>query len=191
MIRMLKTENLLEELQKRLTTKQIKFATLIAQGERPIDAWEAAELGERSDRSGQMRLYRSPAIQKYIMLLNKKVGDESILSLKEIDKRLSDMATTNILDVVQLGEVYYNEHGERVQPILLRDDVELTEAQKASIKKIKSKDGSLEVELHDQAKALEMLIKRRGGFKEVQNVNMKTTGQVIAFVGDNKRGPKE
>lgn len=189
----------LEVLKNALSIQQLKFTEGIANGMKEYEAYEYAGLstGSPEDRAEARRLARMPKIRLYKDALLREVATRSVMTLEAVDQELTNIASTDITELIEQGELFqsYNEaglpDGAPVQIVQLKPLEELTDAQKASIKKIKPCTGGVEIVLHDKLKALELLAKRHQGFTEKMDVNVDGNVQVVAFVGDNGRGPKD
>lgn len=144
-------------------------------------------------------IFNRPEVKEYLQAVKEYSASATIMDLHEIDIRLSQIVRTDKTEVIQYtsiplydideetGEEYLI--GYRTKPYLVPLE-ELTTRQRDAIKSIKQTKHGLEVELHDPMKAMDMLIKRKGGYTE--NVNTNVSGENIhAFVPKNNRGPKE
>jgi hypothetical protein len=113
------------------------------------------------------------------------------MHLETLDQKLADIVMTDILDCVVIGAPIEDLKGVIRTQVTIKHPSELTAAQRSSITSLKSIDGGLELKTADKLKAIEMLIKRRGGFTDTHNVNIAGADiKVIAMPGDNGRGPK-
>jgi phage terminase small subunit len=183
----------LQMLKKVLTIKELHFVEHYVAGNTPVAAFEASGLdtnGLSVQRAAEV-LLRAPKVKLYIDALHSTVAERSVLHLEALDQKLADIVMTDMLDCVEVGAQYTDDKGVLRTPVSIRDPSELTAAQRAAIVSMKSIDGGLEIKAADKLKAIEMLIKRRGGFTE--NTNLNITGdnvKVIAMPGDNGRGPK-
>lgn len=186
----------LELLKKALTIKQLEFVHGLAHGMTELEAFENAGLAQNddTDRSNASRLARAPKIRLYKEALQREVATRSVMSLEAVDQELTNIASADVTDVIKVGEWVESigKRGPIAHPVLEVSMVEfddLTDAQRAAIKKIKPVPGGVEVVMHDKMKALELLAKRHQGFTEKIDMNVDSNVQVFAFVGDNGRGP--
>lgn len=175
---------------------ELKMIDLYEDGVKPAIAHQLAGLSKKPDENAAMRILEAPTTQRYIQALRRQVACRSIMTLEKIDQRMSDIAMTDVTDVVELGELFYPTGPEGstsapVQTISLKDLSKLTPSQRAAIKKIKPCTGGVEIELHDKVKVMEILAKRRGGFTEKQEVTHSGNVEVFAYTGFNNRGPKD
>lgn len=174
--------------------EHLAFVDGYLSGMSPPEAYEAAGLGiatEATDQKMATRLLNMPKIRMYIDELNRSVAVRSAMSLEAIDKTLSDIASVDVTSVVKLMVVDDPDTGGKRSMMVIKNPEELTAQQRAAISSIKPLgENGFEVKFHDKLKAMEMLIKRKGGFTE--NVNQNITGGVLVFanVGNNGRGPK-
>lgn len=191
----------LEHLAQCFDAQQLEFIRLFLKGVPIVDAWQNAGLSRTGndrakDKVAAKEFRRRGDTQAYINALQRVVATNSIMTLEARKKRLSDIAMANVTDIVKVGEVVFPDTGEGgtgipVQMVTIRDMDELTDAQKAAIKSIKPKPGGLEIELYDQFRAMDMLAKLEGEYTEKKEVSMSGQVQTIAYIGDNRRGPKE
>lgn len=150
-----------------------------------------------SQRNKASSIMNCGQAKEYIAGVKNYSCSATVMDLHEIDIRLSQIARTDaneILGYTSEPILEYSEElgkeiviGYRTRPYLNPIET-LDERQRAAIKGIKQTKFGLEVDLHDPMKAMDMLIKRKGGYTE--NVNTKVeTAQVKAFIPDNGRGP--
>lgn len=192
-----KIEKQLDELTRSISLKHLEFAKHCLDGHSPVDAVKLSGLGTgncNDDSALAKKLRNSPAIRLYINLIKKRVSKKSCLSLEKIDQILSNIATSDLLDMIEIGEreVPIVSNGELVASttapeIRIRDTEDLTESERSSIKSIKIVKGDLQIELCDKLKALDMLIRRQSGYKDVSEINHTGNVQVLAITGDNGR----
>ena len=190
----------IEGLKKCLTIKEQLFVDKILSGARVVDAYRDAGLFygeiERDKLRGMaVALRSSPKIQAYIDAIQRSVAIRSVMTLDAIDQRLTDIAMTNVTDVIEIGEVFFptgpgGSESAPVQMTSIKDFENMTEAQKAAISSIKPVSGGLEVKFHDKVKVMELLAKRKSGFVDKQEIKHYGKIETIAFLGDNGRGPK-
>ena len=195
------TEEMIEGLLECMPQHYVEFADHLIAGHSQLMALELCgrSTKDHNDNVKTARsMARAPAVNLYIQALKRRVAEKSILTLEEIDEKLTGIATTDAMDIVEVGvkSVPIVSQGNIVthedQPeVTIKPDEELTATQKAAIKSVKVVKGELHVELHDQVKAMDMLIKRRGGYKEVKDLNVKGNVHVFAAIDDNGRGPKD
>lgn len=100
------------------------------------------------------RLLADPQIQRHIKYLQKKTAQKINVTIDSVAQEMAKIAFANIADFVRIGK------DGKPKPLNLN---RLTPAQKASIKRIKA---SGEVELHEKPRALEMLAKYLGMWKD-------------------------
>lgn len=182
-----------EALRRSMRPEHLAFVEAHLSGMSPAEAYEVAGLGSAADGDSQKmaaRLLTMPKIRMYIDELNRSVAVRSAMSLEAIDSALSDIASVNVTDIVRMLLIDDPDTGGKRSMLVIRNPEELTPQQRAAIASIKPKgELGFEIVMHDKLKALEMLIKRKGGFTE--NVNQNVNGGVMIFanVGDNGRGP--
>lgn len=143
-------------------------------------------------------IFNRAEVKEYVQAVKEYSASAMIMDLHEIDIKLSQIARTEKTEVIHYTSIPLydlDENGEeyligyRTKPFLVPLE-ELTERQRDAIKSIKQTKHGLEVELHDPIKAMDMLIKRKGGYTE--NVNTNVSGDTVhAFVPKNNRGPKQ
>jgi len=191
----------IERLTQIIPEKQLEFVNLYLSGHTPLACVQLSGLGSgdsQADAAMARSIIRAPAIKMYLSALKMRVAEKSIMTLEDIDKRLTSIASVGIMDVVKIGEKDITEFDNEgnaitrtVPDINLVDDSEITAAQKAAIKSIKVVKNELHIELHDSVKAMDMLIRRSVGYKEESTINLKGNVQVFAAIDDNGRGPKK
>lgn len=191
----------IKELTTALPPKYLEAANFYLRGNSMINACIRAKIIKTSD-GPQLKAVKSSNVinggllREYINAVKDYQCSQTVMSLHEIDMRLSGIARTQATDVLayRSDPVFRDDEegnevlvGYRSAPYL-RPMEELTGRQKDSIKSIKQSKTGLEVELHDPVKAMDMLIKRKGGYTE--NVNTTTTEKKVhAFMPSNNRGP--
>ncbi len=189
------TNKEVELIKKTLNLKQLQFVDYCLTGYTPAEAYEMAGLNTDPDANLEddaTLLRRTPRIKMYIDALQRCVAQRTIMTLEAADQRLTDMAMCDPTDIIELGTTYKDfKTGLPVKEVRLKNIDNLTEAQKAAIVSIKPVPGGVEVKMVDKLKALDMLIRRKGGFKDVQELNINGNVEVFAMVGDNGRGPKK
>lgn len=175
-----------------LTTKELAFVKLYIDDVPLIDAYNQVGLGnpDKADAMSEAKsLLSSPLVNRYIALLKRESRDGSVVSLKDIQRRLVAMIDVDIIDMIENGEEYVNEKGETIRPIFLKDLAELSRSQRASIESvIPAGAGGHKIQLIDKLKAIDMLIKTVGGYLEKIDVKVDAP-KVYANVGNNGRGP--
>ena len=150
------------------------------------------------NRQKASSIFNRAEVKEYVQAVKEYSASAMIMDLHEIDIKLSQIARTEKTEVIQYLSVPLYDideqtgeeilMGYRTKPFLVPLE-ELTSRQRDAIKSIKQTKHGLEVELHDPIKAMDMLIKRKGGYTE--NVNTNVSGEnVHAFVPKNNRGPK-
>lgn len=194
-----KTQKEIDKLLKIMPVDYLEFAGYLLGDHSPISAYRliGKQTGnDQQDRIDALAMSKAPLVTAYIQAVKRRVAEKSIMTLEEIDQRLTEIATTNIVDIIDLGTktVPIVSNGELItsvdQPeVKLKPEEELTASQLASIKSVKVVKGELHIETHDQIKALDMLIKRRSGYKEIKEINHNGNVHVFAAVDDNGRGP--
>ena len=185
----------IEALAKSLSQKELEFVNLYLAGYKPTTAVVMAGLGTGEGVGSDAfsvcnTLMEAPKIKMYMDAIKRKAAEKAVYTLEEIDKQLKDIATTDILDVIEIGEPFFTLAGEKITPVNLKNLGELTESQRASVASIKSTQGGIEIKFYDKLKALDMLVKRKAGYTDVIETNGETTVHVFANVPDNGRGPK-
>lgn len=191
------TNEEIDKIAEGLTMKEIKFVDLVLRGEPVGFAYAMADLSaydEKDEKNGKF-LLESPRIKLYIDSMKRMVATRSVMTLAKIDERLTDIAMTDVTDVVEIGETCFptgpgGSEGAPVTMVKIKNISELPEDKRCAISSIKPCSGGLEVKLHDKVKVMEILAKRRGGFKDVQEVQHTGRVEVFAMVGNNGRGPK-
>jgi len=170
-----------------------KFVEMYLAGMSPGDAYIEAGLGLATATGNAQKaraILDTPRIRGYIESIERTIATRSLMTLEAVDQILADIATADVTDIIEMG-TYNNDEGLQCGAVSVKDLSQLTKAQRAAIAKIKPiQTGGFEVTFHDKMKALEMLIKRRGGFTENQNVNLSGGVHIFAHVGDNGRGPR-
>ena len=185
-----KTEEINERInriRRGFSVKELAALDNYISGDNPYDAWcNAGLVGSNADAR---KLIRSGLAQSYIDEMNRLTAVRSTMTLEAIDQSLSDIAMGDIAGVVEIGDPYFNENGDRIQHIIVKDVGDMTATQRACIKSIKSgKNGCIELEMYDKIKALELLAKRRQGFTEKREVELTAKAEVVTFAGFNGRG---
>jgi len=181
----------IEKLRKALSTQELDFVDKHLAGVPADLAYQEAGLGVLPDPIGAGQLLAAPAVKMYIDAMQREIAERSSLTLEKIDERLTDLATANIIDMVEIGEDYTDDNNNPRTPITLKDPMSLTPGQRAAIVGLKTVPGGMEIKIADPIKALELLAKRRGGFTEQIDVNLTGNVSIFANVGDNQRGPAE
>lgn len=181
----------IEALAKSLSQKELEFVDLYLANYKPATAAVIAGLAENGDDAVSVysTLLNAPKVKMYIDALKTRSAEKSLITLEEIDKQLMNIATTDVCDVMKIGNTIEMEDGTVVTVVGMKNLNELSKAQRLAISSIKPTQGGVEVKFESKLKALESLIKRRGGYTEVvksQNENI----HVFANVPDNGRGPK-
>ena len=194
----------IQELADQLSPGKLMAANYYLQGMSKLAACKAAGLlsNDMSDGNKRMRasnILHSGNVADYIQAVKSYHCSETVMSLHEIDIRLTKIARTEHSEIVRHRSVPVvdidDESGEevvagyRTTPYLTPLE-ELNERQRQSIKSVKQTKNGLEVEVHDPVKAMDMLIKRKGGYTENVNNNV-TTDNIKAFVPKNDRGPSK
>jgi hypothetical protein len=180
-----------------LRPEYLRFIDAVLAGTPKDEAYYDAGLSVTPECSREANeLWDAPKIQ-YLVECHKKLSAVSIgLTVDQMVRRLSGIAMTDVSDVVDAGNVYYekNEEGDDIgspmQQIIVKKLDEIPAHHRAAISSIKPCKGGAEVKLHDKTKVMEMLIKHLGGFTEKQEVTI-SGGPIYTFVGDNGRGPKD
>lgn len=189
------TSKEVEDIKKTLSMEQLQFVDHCLTGYTPAEAYDMAGLNtdpQANLEDDARRLRNTPRIKLYIDSLQRCVAQRTIMTLVAADQRLTDMAMCDPTDIVKIGKSYEDKKtGIPVTMVTLKDVNLLTEAQKAAIVSIKPVSGGVEVKMVDKLKALDMLIRRKGGFKDVQDININGKVETFVMIGDNGRGPKE
>lgn len=196
-----KTDKEIEKLLEFIPQHYVDFVDYHTKGHSPVACLRLSGMSGPNEKDWEREakgVMNAPAVKMYIQAMKRKVSEGSVMTLEDADKKLTDIATTDAADILEIGTKdmpIYDAKGELVttieQPdVQLIDKSEMTPAQLASIKSIKVVKGELHIELHDPVKAMDMLIKRRSGYREVKDVNVNSNVHVFAAVDDNGRGPK-
>jgi hypothetical protein len=183
-----------DAIRRSLKPEYLALVDAYLRGMSPGDAYVESGMGIEgaSDNARKASVILSaPRIRAYLDAMHRTIATRAILSMDAIDQTLTDIATADVSSILNTGMVENPTTGERMAMVTVKNIGELTPAQRASISSIKPMGSAgFAVTFHDKMKALEMLIKRRGGFTENQNVNLSGAVHVFAHVGDNGRGPK-
>lgn len=173
------------EIRKSLTHEQKIFVDTYLETGDKFYAYQKSGLaeGNTSDNIKADRLLRRPRIRAYIDGIERATVERQIISIEKADEILSDVATTNLVDVLEVW------NGD---PATLKSL--LPKSKHAGLKKIKIKttkiDGEtceiVEIAVEDKLKALEMLIRRNNGYES--DMNKEAQVQVIINPGNNNRG---
>lgn len=165
-----------------------------------------------ADLAAVKNILKNEDVKEYINLVKDYACSSTVATLHEIDLRLTETMRTDLHEVMGWhSEPIYDEiweddddedldepirilKGYRTIPYLLPMD-QLTERQKRFIKGIKLGKNGLEVDTKDPEKAMEMLIRRQGGYTDNINSNVKgeieSTVHVFAHMPNNNRGPRD
>lgn len=198
-----------------LSTKELLIANLHLQNytQRQIIKKSGLSTGRASADLATVRsILHNENVKEYINLVKDYQVSATVATLNEIDIRLTETMRTSLHEVMGWhSEAIYDEvwedgddpeldepqkvlRGYRTLPYLYPMD-QLTERQKRYIKSIKLGKNGLEVEFRDSEKAMEMLIRRQGGFTDNVNNNLsgeiESTVHVFAHMPDNGRGPRD
>jgi hypothetical protein len=185
------TNKEVDNLAKTLRPEHREFVRLYLDGCTPKEAHRQAGLAGEADNSRAAEiLLKAPRVRLYIEAMERRASERSILTLEAIDAKLTDIAMADLVDVIEIGESYPDDKGVERRDIAMKDPSAMTAGQRAAIVQAKiGADGTLDVKMVDKLKALDMLIKRRGGYTEKTEVNHTGNVQVVAMVGHNGRGP--
>ena len=183
----------IERIKAALSLEYLNFVDAYLRGMTPCEALAHAGFatGEAAaDKAAAERILNAPKIKLYIDALERSTAQRSLMTLDAVDARLTDIAMTDVVDLLEVGTPYENENGDWHTPVNLKNVDELTAAQKAAITSIRANGaGGVEIKCADKLKALELLAKRRGGFKELVDVSLAGNVHIFANVGDNGRAP--
>lgn len=185
-----KTNKDIEELKTLLPINYLTFIDKYIEGYDPLSCVQFAEMstGDNSeDRNIAERVLEAPASKAYISAIKGLVTSNSIMNLEAADRRITQIASSDPLDVIEIGETYEDKKGSQITQISLKDN--LTMAQRAAIKSIKPCEGGLEIKFEDKMKALDMIIRRNGGYTDVIKNEVSGNVHVYAAIADNGRGP--
>lgn len=180
----------LEDIKRNLKATELRFCEMVFEGMAPIDALVESGLNAVKDAPMADRVVRAPVIAAYIDALRRQVATRAVLSLEKIQERLSDIAMTNVTDILEIGETVVDmKTGVPVTIMQMKDVSKLTEGQLAAIKSMEPCPGGVKVKLHDTVKIMESLAKMQGAFIEKQEITHNGGVEVFAYVGSNGRGP--
>lgn len=196
------TNSEIEKLKEALPPNYLEFVRHYIDGHTPLACLELAGMAsgsEPDDEEMARTVLQAPKVKAYINALKQCAADKSVMSLAEADKYLTELALTDVMDVVEVSEYQKKEAdedgnlietGEIGTSITIKDASLLTKAQKAAIVSIKTTNGGIEIKLADKMKALDMLIRRKAGYTDVIKSESENV-HVFAMIGDNGRGPKD
>lgn len=125
---------------------------------------------EETAMAGASRLLRNVKVKEYIEKLQSKVEDKTIVKIEDIVKELYTIAFTDRTKISKsiTEEVDIPEQNRKLRfsDIVLTDTDKLTDEEKKVIAGYKKTKNGMTVETYDKMKALELLGKYLGMFKE-------------------------
>lgn len=125
---------------------------------------------EETAMAGASRLLRNVKVKEYIEELQSKVEEKAIVTIKDIVKELTIIAFTDRTKISKsiTEEIDVPEQNRKIRlpDIVLTDTDKLTEKEKKVIAGYKKTKNGMTVETYDKIKALELLGKYLGMFKD-------------------------
>ena len=125
---------------------------------------------ESTAMTNSSRLLRNAKVQDYIQELQSKVEDKAVVTIEDIVKELTIIAFTDRTNISKsiTEEIDVPEQNRklRLQDIILTDTDKLSEKEKRVIAGYKKTKNGMTVETYDKLKALELLGKYLGMFKD-------------------------
>ncbi len=125
---------------------------------------------ESTAMTNASRLLRNAKVQDYIQELQSKVEDKAVVTIEDIVKELTIIAFTDRTNISKsiTEEIDVPEQNRklRLQDIILTDTDKLSEKEKRVIAGYKKTKNGMTVETYDKLKALELLGKYLGMFKD-------------------------
>ena len=136
-------------------------------------------------RANSSRLLTKANIQQYISEKQKEIEKRTEVTQDRVINELANVAFTNATDFAQIVEKEYEENiydeegncigtkPKKYKTLELTNTEDLTEQQKSAIAGIKQTANGIEIKTNDKVRALELLGKHLGMFKET-NININT-----------------
>lgn len=140
-------------------------------------AYPNCKTDEAASAAGS-RLLGNVKVQEYIISKQKELEEETGITKKMIIEELAGIAFSNGTDFAQIVEREYthdvydkngNQTGtetKKYKALELTETSKLTEAQKAAVAGVKQTANGIEIKMNDKVKALELLGKHLGMFKD-------------------------
>ena len=140
---------------------------------------------DETARANSSRLLTNDNVQEYISAKQEEIEKRTEISRDKVIKELANIAFSNGTDFAQIVEreyeekIYDNEGNcigtkpKKYKCLELTATDNLTEEQKSAVAGIKQTTNGIEIKTNDKVKALELLGKHLGMFKET-NININT-----------------
>lgn len=135
------------------------------------------------------RLLRNANIQAYIQELQSKVEEKAVVSIEDVINELTVIAFGDRTKLVRAVENYVtDEKGKKITETIKTLDVvatdELDENSKKLISGYKNTQAGIQVESYDKVKALELLGKYFGMFKEQVEIKNPEATQILKSINN-------
>ncbi len=145
-----------------------RFAQEFAKGVTLGDAYEKA--GYRRHAQNPHRLMKNEQVSARVAEIQGRGAERAAATVERIVQEIENLSFANITDVVEIK-------GKRV---IVKNTADLPREVTSAIAAIKKTKAGIEVRFHDKSRALEMLGRHRGLFRE--NINLNVTVSLLDLV---------